>query len=938
MNSKNPYSEIDFDSDYAYDSSAGGSDITVEQFTDNSEVSVSSLLTQIVDKSIATIGTLPQELALLTTVLGLPATHAIAADNVVCVSTAADLQAALLNAPTNGMADVIKLVQGIYTGNFSYSDQSTTVADNYALTIQGGFTGGCTSRVLNPINTVLDGNHSTTPLTISKRGNTNVTVEGLTMRNGQSTSRGGGLYIYSERINTTVQNCRFENNTAVSDGGGSYINNWYGAKTFLTRNVFSGNIAGNSGGGAFVAYGGNVIDANVFTNNVANYCGGLDGRYSSNVVTNNIFSGNTARGYNGQNNGRGGGACSRYNSDVINNTFNNNNAAYGGGLYLELPYDSADFSGDLIANNLFWANISSAGQGADLYLLNDLDDDGIPTAVNLIANDFDQTPSGFYSDVSITIPGSNLNRVNPLFISSNDLHLSAASPVINKGDKTVANLPIADFDGGQRVMGINVDIGADEYIIVDAPIATTNAPSVVTASSARLSGTVAPNGAVTTASFDFGATTNYGANIAATPSSIAAAAATTSISADKTGLACARPYHYRVKAVNSFGTSYGADKAFTTGVCPITDLSLTLSDGKGSVIAGDTLSYTAVVRNNGPTAANTAVIKAPAVANLTVNSVSCGTPIGGATCPASPTVAALQGTGLIIPTLPVGGGVTFTINARVAATAPSSNLAYTATVTAPVVTVVDNNVANNTAKDVDRIVSRPDFIVTAIAITPPVPMAGSTFSATVTVKNQGGVASNGGVLGLWLNQPLEQNCRATADTQAIVGTVAAGATKVLTFNGLTAPTSGNKILRAFVDNTCATAETNESNNQAIKDYAIGGTYDLVVTAIAVTPASPAANGTFNAVVTVKNQGTASADGGFLDVWANKTTNATCGSDSDAWVDVGILAAGATKNLTATGLTAGTAGNKTLRALVDSWCEIAETNELNNQFTKVYTVR
>jgi subtilase family serine protease len=55
-------------------------------------------------------------------------------------------------------------------------------------------------------------------------------------------------------------------------------------------------------------------------------------------------------------------------------------------------------------------------------------------------------------------------------------------------------------------------------------------------------------------------------------------------------------------------------------------------------------------------------------------------------------------------------------------------------------------------------------------------------------------------------------------------------------------------------------------------------------------------------------------------------------------NVGFIAAGVSKTITVTGLAAGTAGNKTASAYVDSWCEIVESNETNNQMIKAYTVQ
>lgn len=468
-----------------------------------------------------------------------------------------------------------------------------------------------------------------------------------------------------------------------------------------------------------------------------------------------------------------------------------------------------------------------------------------------------------------------------------------------------------------------------------APSVVTNDPIVITATTAKLSGTVNPNGADTNVSFDFGNTATYDQNIVATPATVVAI--TTNVSADKTALTCGTTYHYRINAVNVIGTSLGTDKIFTTSSCSTTNLGLTLTDSKTSIATGTTTTYLAVVTNAGPNAANNAVLVAPTVTNLTVNNVTCGTVTGGAICPSTPSATLLQGTGLVIPAFSSGGSLTFSINATVVAAAPNGNITYNATLTTPS-GVVDNALANNTAKDTNRVVSRPDFIIISVAITPLEPIAGNTFSVAATVKNQGGIVGDGGILSLWLHQPTAQSCRAVADAQLSVSSLAVGTTKVLTFSGLTAATLGNKVLRLVVDNACTTAEAAENNNQFAKPYAVGGTPDLLITSVTLNSTTPAANGTFSAAVTVKNQGSTATDGGYLDVWANATAAFTCGNEGDAWADVGNLAAGTSKTVTVSDIPSGTAGTKTFRAFIDSWCEAAESNENNNQFTKSYSAQ
>ena len=174
----------------------------------------------------------------------------------------------------------------------------------------------------------------------------------------------------------------------------------------------------------------------------------------------------------------------------------------------------------------------------------------------------------------------------------------------------------------------------------------------------------------------------------------------------------------------------------TDTLTPLADLAITKTDGVTSVSAGGTTSYTIVVSNSGPSAGNGAVFTDPAVANLNVTSVTCGSASGGAACPTVPntTVALMQGAGIVIPTLPAGGSVTFTVNATVAGSA-TGTISNTATVTAPA-GVTDPNPANNSATDTDTRDPQADLAITktdGVASATP----GGSMTYTIVVTNTG---------------------------------------------------------------------------------------------------------------------------------------------------------------------------------------------------------
>ena len=123
-----------------------------------------------------------------------------------------------------------------------------------------------------------------------------------------------------------------------------------------------------------------------------------------------------------------------------------------------------------------------------------------------------------------------------------------------------------------------------------------------------------------------------------------------------------------------FTPAAGADLDCTiTNAMNSADLSITKTNNVSSVVSGSQVTYTIVARNNGPDAANGAILADPAPTGLQ-NCVLVPTPCsaaGGAACPATGTgagqlsIANLQGAGVIIPTLPNGGSVTVGVTCTV---------------------------------------------------------------------------------------------------------------------------------------------------------------------------------------------------------------------------------------------------------------------------------
>ncbi|WP_162314909.1 DUF11 domain-containing protein [Pseudoxanthomonas yeongjuensis] len=115
------------------------------------------------------------------------------------------------------------------------------------------------------------------------------------------------------------------------------------------------------------------------------------------------------------------------------------------------------------------------------------------------------------------------------------------------------------------------------------------------------------------------------------------------------------------------GTANNAASADVTPACA--DLSIVKSAMPTSVVSGGKVAYTLLVSNAGPAAADGAVLidPQPAGVDCSAGTLTCDNETGGAACPASPTVAGLQGAGLAISTFPVGGSLRFTLTCMVSA-------------------------------------------------------------------------------------------------------------------------------------------------------------------------------------------------------------------------------------------------------------------------------
>ncbi len=233
----------------------------------------------------------------------------------------------------------------------------------------------------------------------------NSILEGLTVTNGYGLAYYGanaGGAIYCEASSPTIRRCIFKNN--MND------------KT------------NNTEGGAIATYWSQpLIEDCKFYDNEARLGGAIRifGSGGAPVIIRNcMFWSNSADK---------GGAIDNYYGKVklINCTIADNSAPNGGGVY----YEGSDPL-NAITNSILWGN----------------------------GDDVNNWPAT-YSCIQEGAQGTGNMSSDPCFANadSNDYHIKVTSPCINAGTNSPpGGLPAEDIDGEARIMGLYVDMGADE--------------------------------------------------------------------------------------------------------------------------------------------------------------------------------------------------------------------------------------------------------------------------------------------------------------------------------------------------------------------------------------------------------------------------------------------------------------------------------------------
>jgi hypothetical protein len=271
-----------------------------------------------------------------------------------------------------------------------------------------------------------------------------VSLNKLTMTNGQGAGQGGALFF--QGTNLTVTDCVIQDSTASTNGGGAYVGNTSTTTASFLRCRIQGCSSGNLSFGGGIFFGGG-------------------GQYS---ITNSVISGNVAFD--------GAGICNISASpSIFNSTIQGNRATgnKGGGMTTDtttLP--GAPLLIPLIRNTIFWGNRGLGTTNVAAQQLRNVSNSKPNVDYSLIEQ---ANGTGNFDDSNKTTWGANnLNGFtsNPSFVaaststsaptSASDVRLFTGSACLNVGDNTLVPPLTTDLAGKPRIQAGTVDFGAYE--------------------------------------------------------------------------------------------------------------------------------------------------------------------------------------------------------------------------------------------------------------------------------------------------------------------------------------------------------------------------------------------------------------------------------------------------------------------------------------------
>jgi len=230
-------------------------------------------------------------------------------------------------------------------------------------------------------------------------GPNTVTFSDMTIRYGNATGRGGGIYNYDDTI--VISDCIITDNIASSDGGGVYTD-YYGSCSISNCKINSNIASTGTGGGLYnyrtMAY---ILNSSFNSNTAANEGGGVYNHYWGTITsfTNSTIGNNELTAANGNGGGlyNNGTISSFSNCTVSGNSCDND----GGGIHNP---------GTIYSSSVTIANNECGNLGGGIFMHGG----GLTIQNTIIGNNIHTTPTTAADDyyyISGTLNDNGYNLV-----------------------------------------------------------------------------------------------------------------------------------------------------------------------------------------------------------------------------------------------------------------------------------------------------------------------------------------------------------------------------------------------------------------------------------------------------------------------------------------------------------------------------------------------
>jgi uncharacterized repeat protein (TIGR01451 family)/CSLREA domain-containing protein len=673
-------------------------------------------------------------------------------------------------APTATIKDVT--LRG--TGNFSdalLSDRGKTRLENSIVEDSTSY-GIYNSSELTIVNSIIRDNHNTFNNIVSGGGidnNGTLIISDSTISGNTTKTKGGGIYQISG--STTITNTTISGNSATSDngtaatGGGIYLRR---GSISITNSTITGNSAGQFVGGIFHEAGAAsfTLRNTILAGNAAPSLPDCSGAFSSG--RNNLIGivSSDCTGFSSNQNDQMGSGTSPINP-LLGPLANNGGPTPTHALLLGSPAidraTSPSLDGSLCPAKDQRGEIRGAFDG---------NNDGTG-ACDIGAFEY-KTP--FSADLRISLddnPGSVLTNANFSYIM------------------TLSN------NGPDRAASVTAELSVNSTVAVLTPL-----PSGCLLSGSKVTCTIG--------TIDVGTSVTRTINVRA-PSTAPSGNIVTAVAT----------------AISSTPDPVTPNRSIETTIVTApqsADLALNLTSSVGSIIKGNTFTYTLAVTNNGPNTASNVVLTQTLPSQVSFQGASAGCSISSSTVTCNVASLASGAT----------SSSTITVLANTAGTANS-----TASITSS--TPTDPNTSNNSASNNVTITNPPSAFLTLSLSSTGSTGVGETYSYTMTVGNNGPDTSNNVVLTLALpTQVSFQSASAGCSNSGSIVTCNVGSVNAGDQNTFTVTVLANRPGTASANLTVSST----TPNPGIISVSNSVTINLLPTDLSVAIVAPTQNANF----------------------------------------------------------------------------------------------